>query len=156
MAAVPAAVADYLRRENLPSKLVMAPDPTLDGVPWESQPLLERRLGKPEIQDQVGLSSAFAAVAETGSLIALSGPDHPSTLNFLPETHIVVLPADRVTGSYEDVGDNLRQRQAGAHLPRTVNMITGPSLSGDIEQTLQHGAHGPRRLHIVLVGDGSA
>ncbi len=156
MAAVPQAVADYLRRENLPAKLVMAPDPSLDAAPWDSQPLLERRRGKPAPEDQVGLSSMFAAVAETGSLIALSGPDHPSTLNFLPETHIVVLPAARVTGSYEDVWDKLRAQQTDATLPRTVNMITGPSLSGDIEQTLQHGAHGPRRLHILLVGDGSA
>ncbi len=154
MAAVPQAVSDYLRRENLPSRFVMAPDATLDEAPWASMPLLEHRRGKPDPADEVGVSSMFAAVAETGSLIALSGPDHPSTLNFLPETHIVILPVDRVTGSYEDVWDRLRRHQADGSLPRTVNMITGPSLSGDIEQTLLHGAHGPRRLHIVLVGDG--
>ncbi|MHA1567529.1 MAG: LutC/YkgG family protein [Alphaproteobacteria bacterium] len=156
MAAVPQAVSDYLRRENLPSRFVMAPDPTLDAAPWADLPMLEHRRGKPEPSDEVGVSSMFAAVAETGSLVALSGPDHPSTLNFLPETHIVVLPADRVTGSYEDVWDRLRQHQTDGTLPRTVNMITGPSLSGDIEQTLLHGAHGPRRLHIFLVGDGTA
>jgi L-lactate dehydrogenase complex protein LldG len=38
-------------------------------------------------------------------------------------------------------------------LPRTVNLITGPSRTGDIEQRIQLGAHGPRRLHIVLVED---
>ena len=156
MAAVPQAVADYLRRENLPSRFVMAPDPTLDDAPWASLPMLDHRRGKPEPEDEVGVSSMFAAIAETGTLMALSGPDHPSTLNFLPETHIVVLPADRVIASYEDAWDKLRQHQANGTLPRTVNMITGPSLSGDIEQTLLHGAHGPRRLHILLVGDGTA
>ena len=86
-----------------------------------------------------------------------SGPAHPSTLNFVPETHVVVLPASRVVKSYEDVFDAVRELTAdpdrGGLPPRTVNFITGPSRSGDIEQTLLLGAHGPRRLHIVIVED---
>ncbi len=153
---VPAAVGDYLKGQNLPAQIVMAPDPTLDGADWGSQKLLEIRRGVPVESDPVSVTSAAAAVAETGTLIMNSGPDHPSTLNFLPETHIVVLPASRVAKSYEDIWDQLRGQMAerGGLLPRTVNMVTGPSRSGDIEQTLLLGAHGPRRLHIVLVGDG--
>jgi L-lactate dehydrogenase complex protein LldG len=157
MAAVPAAVGDYLKRQNLPAQIVMAPDPTLDdGADWTSQRLLDIRRGKPVESDPVSVTSAFAAVAETGTLVMESGPDHPSTLNFLPETHIVVLPASRLAKTYEDVWDKLRggMDRRGGLLPRTVNMVTGPSRSGDIEQTLLLGAHGPRRLHIVLVGDG--
>ena len=150
--AVPAAVTDYLKGENLPARAVMAPDPALDDVPWQAAPLLELRRGMPVAEDLVGLTSAFAAVAETGTLVMLSGPAHPSTLNFLPETHIVVVATERLVGAYEDALDRIRA--AGDTLPRTVNMITGPSRSGDIEQTLQLGAHGPRRLHVILVGDG--
>ena len=151
----------YLAAENLPARLVMAPDPDLDGIPWHVEPLLDVRRGLPTVQDEVGLTSAFAAVAETATLIMLSGQAHPSTLNFLPETHVVVLPADRLVGAYEDAWDLIRRqaRERSELLPRTVNMITGPSRSGDIEQTLQLGAHGPRRLHVVLVGgdgDGMA
>lgn len=157
MAAVPGALTDYLKRENLPAQVVMAPDPTLNSAPWENQPLLEIRRGVPEETDMVSVTSAPTAVAETGTLVMFSGADHPSTLNFLPETHVVVLPADRIAKTYEDVWDLLRQRVADGDsgldglLPRTVNLITGPSRSGDIEQTLLLGAHGPRRLHIILV-----
>jgi L-lactate dehydrogenase complex protein LldG len=81
----------------------------------------------------------------------ISGPDNPTTLNFLPETHIVVLPKSAVTGSYEDVWDRLRQHVGEGVMPRTVNLVTGPSRTGDIEQTIELGAHGPRRLHIILL-----
>lgn len=157
MDAVPNALTDYLKRENLPAQVVMAPDATLNGAPWESQPLLEIRRGVPVESDMVSVTSAPAAVAETGTLAMFSGPDHPSTLNFLPETHIVVLPANRIGKNYEDVWDLIRARIADGEsgldglMPRTVNFITGPSRSGDIEQTLLLGAHGPRRLHIILV-----
>ena len=157
MDAVPAALTEYLKRENLPAQVVMAPDPSLDSAPWDNQPLLEIRRGVPEEPDMVSVTSAPAAVAETGTLAMFSGPDHPSTLNFLPETHVVVLPANRVIKNYEDVWDIIRDRVADSEsgldglMPRTVNFITGPSRSGDIEQTLLLGAHGPRRLHIILV-----
>jgi L-lactate dehydrogenase complex protein LldG len=162
MTAVPQALTEYLKRENLPARVVMAPDPSLDGAQWDSEPLLEIRRGVPEEPDMVSVTSAPAAVAETGTLVMFSGADHPSTLNFLPETHVVVLPADRVAKTYEDVWDLLRQRRTDGEngrdglMPRTVNLITGPSRSGDIEQTLLLGAHGPRRLHIILVdADGT-
>jgi L-lactate dehydrogenase complex protein LldG len=81
----------------------------------------------------------------------VSGPETPSTLNFLPETHVVVVRASQIVGGYEDAWARLRAAMKA--MPRTVNFITGPSRSGDIEQTLQLGAHGPRRLHVVLVND---
>ena len=161
MADAPGAVSDYLRGENLPSEVVMAPDPSLDAAPWAENALLDIRRGVPGEPDQVSITSAPHAVAETGTLAMFSGPDHPSTLNFIPETHVVVLPASRLVKSYEDVWDAMREEAAdpgsgrGGLPPRTVNFVTGPSRSGDIEQTLLLGAHGPRRLHIVIVEDGA-
>ena len=147
---VPGAVADYLSRLNLPARLVMTPDPKLDGIPWETRPLLEIRKGRAEDGDAAGITGSFVAIAETGTLMLVSGPDTPTRNNFLPDTHVVVLRASDVVASYEDGWDRLRA--AGA-MPRTVNFITGPSRTGDIEQRLVLGAHGPRRLHIVLVED---
>jgi len=152
-AEVPGAVADFLSRQNLPARLVMTPDPKLDSIPWDARPMLELRRGRAEDGDAAGVTGAFAAVAETGTLMLISGAETPTRNNFLPDTHIVVLRASEVVACYEDGWDRLRA--AGA-MPRTVNFITGPSRTGDIEQRLVLGAHGPRRLHIVLIDDAGA
>ena len=146
---VPDRVADYLARENLPANLRLAPDPSLDGIPWEKRPTLTITRGKTDGSDEVALTGVFAGVAETGTLIMRSGPEHPTTLNFLPDSHLVVIRKSQIVGSYEDAWDKIRDGK----MPRTVNFITGPSRTGDIEQTIFMGAHGPRRMHIVLVED---
>ncbi|MGE5271671.1 MAG: LutC/YkgG family protein [Thiohalocapsa sp.] len=151
---VPAEVARYLAAENLPAELVMAPDAGLDALPWQARPLLQIRRGRAETGDQVSLTPCLAAIAETGTLLLVSDAATPTTLNFLPDTHIVVLHAGQVVASYEDGWDLVRAHSTakGAAWPRTVNLITGPSRTGDIEQRIQLGAHGPRRLHVILVG----
>jgi len=148
--AVPEEVARYLVAENLPAELVLAPDPSLDDLPWDERPLLRIRRGRAEAGDAVSLTPCFATIAETGTLMLISGAATPTTLNFLPDTHIVLVHADQVVAAYEDGWDRLRS--AGA-MPRVVNFITGPSRTGDIEQRIELGAHGPRRLHIILVDD---
>jgi L-lactate dehydrogenase complex protein LldG len=150
-AEVPGAVASLLARENLPAQLVASP--ALEDLPWRDRPVLTVRFDRAQGADAVSVTPAFAAIAETGTLMLTSGPDTPSTLNFLPDTHIVVLKADDIVGPYEDALDRVRARNA--RMPRTINFVTGPSRTGDIEQIIQLGAHGPRRLHILLVeGDG--
>lgn len=149
---VPKAVAAYLAQENLPARLRMAPDPQLNDIPWERVPTLDIQRGMAQDRDEVGFTGCLAAVAETGTLVMTSGPTHPTSLNFLPETHVVVLKARQVTGAYEDALDIIKQQHRGS-LPRTINLITGPSRTGDIEQTIYMGAHGPRRLHILLVDE---
>jgi L-lactate dehydrogenase complex protein LldG len=115
---------------------------------------LQIRRGKAEPGDAVSLTPCLAAIAETGTLMLVSGSGTPTTLNFLPDTHVVVVRAGQVVAGYEDGWDLIRARAAqGEGWPRTVNLITGPSRTGDIEQRIQLGAHGPRRLHIVLVDD---
>jgi len=150
------AIGDYLQSENLPARLIVAPDPALGKIDWAALPMVDVRSGLPQSTDEISVTSALGAVAETGTLVMTSGPHHPSTLNFVPETHIVVVPAAKVCRAYEDVWDQIRLAAAGNLLPRTVNFVTGPSRSADIEQTLQLGAHGPRRLHIILVDDVAA
>jgi L-lactate dehydrogenase complex protein LldG len=150
-AQVPAAVAEYLRRNNLPAMIRHGEDPRLTALPWRTTPQLSVGAGKAEPDDTAGLSHADAGIAESGSVVLASGPDNPTTLNFLPENHIVVVAAGDVVGDYESGWERVRARHPGSLLPRAVNFITGPSRSADIEQTIQLGAHGPRRLHIILV-----
>jgi L-lactate dehydrogenase complex protein LldG len=150
--ALPEAVAAFLRDANLPAAIRMGNDPKLRGLPWYRVPQLSLAHGPSDGTDPVTLSHAIAGVAETGTLVLTSGPDNPTTLNFLPETHIVAIRALDIAGDYESVWKIIRARYGKGEMPRTVNMITGPSRSADIEQTLLLGAHGPRRLHIVIVG----
>jgi len=148
-AELPDLIADYLRQHNLPMNLVTAADPVLTKISWDGG-FWDIRQGKPSEEDPIGLTTAFAGIAETGSLMLASDSDHPMTLAFLPETSIVTLKSDLVHRAYEDA---LKAFRATRALPRSINLITGPSRSGDIEQTLQLGAHGPKRLLIVLVDE---
>ncbi len=151
--AVPDALGAYLAAHNLPSEVAMAPHPELQAIPWSKRPLLVLREGRAHGSDLVSLQHAFAAVAETGTLMLPSAPERPTTLNLLADTAVVMLRASRVVGAYEDAWDLLRD--AGP-MPRNVMLVTGPSRSADIEQTLELGAHGPRRLHVLLIEDDPA
>lgn len=152
-AEVPGEVSAYLARNNLPANVAMAPSPLLEGYDWASQKMLSIRRGRGEGSDQVSVTGAFAGIAETGTVVMASGPDHPVSLNLLPDTHVVVLREADIVGGYEDVWGRLRARYGKDLMPRTVNTITGPSRTGDIEQAMELGAHGPRRMHILVVRD---
>ena len=145
-------IAAYLRSHALPASLRMGTDPLLGALPWDAGPDIERRLGRAEPSDQISLSRALAAAAETGTLFLVSGPDNPTTLNFLPETHMVVIATADILGSYEEAWDRLRAVYGPGVMPRTVNLISGPSRTADIEQTIVRGAHGPRRLAVLILG----
>ena len=147
------AIAAWLAAEGLGTDLIAAPDPALDAWGLTAGNGLTVRRGIATGDDTVSVTPSVAGIAETGSLLVTAGPGTPYTLNFLPETHIAVLHADRIVGGYEDAWAMVRQHnEKGAALPRTVTLITGPSRSSDIERTVTIGVHGPKRLHIVLVG----
>ncbi len=152
-AGIPAAVAALLRTLNLPLAIRHGDDPLLTSLPWGRAGTLEVRRGPSDGGDLAAVSHAFAGVAETGTLVLLSGADNPTTLNFLPDVHIVVIDAKDVAADFETVTARLRKRFGAGTMPRVVNFITGPSRSADIEQTLILGAHGPRKLHVIVVGE---
>jgi L-lactate dehydrogenase complex protein LldG len=152
---VPAAVAALLRRHNLPMQIRRGDDPRLAGLPWGKERQLEVTTGPSDGHQLASVSHAFAGVAETGTLVMASGPDNPTTLNFLPDTHIVAVDAKDVAGDYESVWQRVRETFSIETLPRAINLITGPSRSADIAQILILGAHGPRRLHVLVVAEGA-
>jgi L-lactate dehydrogenase complex protein LldG len=149
MKALPEALAAALRESNLPSRLRAGADHIFDDLRAEPG-LLEILPGAAAAEDTASLSRAFAGAAESGTLFLLSGPDNPSTLNFLPATHIAVIHTSDICGSYEEAWTRVRSAYAGT-LPRTINLIGGPSRTGDIEQTLVMGAHGPKNLIVLIV-----
>lgn len=147
---VPTAIADYLRNNNLPARVRMGDDLRLAAMPWQ-ETALDVSKGRSDGHDLVAVNHAFGAVAETGTLAMTSGAENPTTLNFLPDYAIAVVSEKDITGDYEGLWDRLRTEYGKGLMPRTVNWITGPSRSGDIEQTILLGAHGPRSVHIVVV-----
>ncbi len=145
-AEVPAAVARYLRGLGLAPAGICWPE--FAALDWQAQGLaVESRAARGD--DLVGITGVFCAIAETGTLVTCSGPGTPPATSLLPETHIAVLRRDRIVAGMEDAWTLLREEHGA--LPRAVNFISGPSRTADIEQTVTLGAHGPYRVHILLL-----
>jgi L-lactate dehydrogenase complex protein LldG len=143
---VPRAVARYLDAHGLAREGCVWP--RLAWLDWASAGLrFEPRAA--EDRDAVGVTGVFAALAETGTLMVVSGPDTPAAASLLPETHVAVVPAARIVKHMEDAWA-LARAELG-RLPRAVNFISGPSRTGDIDQTIVVGAHGPSRVHMIVV-----
>ena len=145
LAGVSEAVVRHIEDNALGDAIVVAPE--LEGIRWSNRLAVETRAARGS--DRVSVTGAFAGIAETGSVMLLSGPESPTTLNFLPEDHIVVLRESRIVPHPEDAWALLRAERGA--MPRTVNLICGPSKTGDVELRITEGAHGPRRFHVVVV-----
>jgi L-lactate dehydrogenase complex protein LldG len=147
LAEVPQAVANYLKQKNLP--VAGACWPEFGELDWKGAGLsIEARPSNGD--DKLGVTGVFCAVAENGTLMLLSGEHTHATTSLLPENHIAVVPASRIVRAMEDGWDLLRAERGT--LPRQVNFVSGPSRTADIEMTLVLGAHGPFRVHVVIVG----
>ncbi len=153
--AIPAAVARYLDSLVLPPPL--ASQKSRKGVCWPEFADLDWKGASLVVEarptsgnDRLGITGAFCAIAETGTLMVLTGKDAPTATTLLPDTHIAILRADRVVSGMEEAFALVRQERG--KLPRAINMISGPSRTGDVEQTIVLGAHGPFRVHILVVG----
>ncbi len=146
LAAVPAAVARYLAGRDLPRAAVIWPE--FGRLDWRAAGI-EVAARAAEDADRVGITGAFCAIAETGTLMTVSGRDTPATVSLLTETHVAVVAKSRIVRGMEEAWQ-LARAELG-QLPRAVNFISGPSRTADIEQTVTLGAHGPYRVHIILV-----
>jgi L-lactate dehydrogenase complex protein LldG len=143
---VPTLLMHYLSEKKLPARGVCWP--SLAELPWSAAGLdIQSRPAND--QDLLGVTGAFCAIAETGTLMMLSGTETPATTSLLPETHVAVLDPCRIVATMEDAWDLMRKEYKQP--PRAVNFISGPSRTADIEQTVTLGAHGPYRVLVILV-----
>jgi len=154
VAAVPSAVARYVDALDLPAPLAAQKShagvcwPEFAALNWHGAGLaIEARptLG----DDRLGITGAYCAIAETGTLVVVSGAATPTATALLPDTHVAVLRASHIVAGMEEAFALLRAERSS--LPRAVNLISGPSRTGDIEQTIVLGAHGPFRVHILVI-----
>ncbi|WGS48944.1 lactate utilization protein C [Paraburkholderia sp. D15] len=143
---VPAAAHRYLAQHALPLQAIAWQ--TLRELAW-AEAGLSVEFRKPRDSDVVGLTGCFCATAETGTLVLLSGPETYASAGLLPETHIAIVPASRIVAGHEEAFGLIRSERG--ELPRAVNFVSGPSRTGDIEQTIVLGAHGPYRVHVIVV-----
>lgn len=141
---LPARVLAWLEAKGLPARMAVAP-PLMD-LPWPDA--VQRHSGRAGIDESVAVSLAFGGIAESGSVAMYSGPNSPITHNYVPEFHLVAVFCDEICDSQEGIWDKVR---ASGDMPRALNLIAGPSRTGDVEQTIQLGAHGPRQMHVLLV-----
>lgn len=152
-AGIPQVIAEYLRANNQPLRLRHGSDAYLASLGLQQIAGLEVVTGRAAADDPTGLSLAFAGIAETGTMALTSGKDNPVTLGYLPDTHIIVVPRSRIVATYEDAFELLRKERGPQPMPRTLNLITGPSRTADIGGRIVIGAHGPRRLLAIVAGD---
>lgn len=141
------AVTTYLSAQSLGQELVVAGTPFLQQLNWPATLSFEMRAAT--TQDKVVLVEAYAGIAETGSIVMCSNSESPTSLNFLPDHFLCVVQRNNIVDYMEDIW--LRLRSEGGELPRAINIITGPSRTADVEQIIQMGAHGPRKVHLLLL-----
>ena len=113
-----------------------------------------RRHREDAVEAQIGVTGADLVLAETGSLILLSGDGRPRSTSLLPDTHIAVFDRSRLVESLEQVGiwlEALHADPARSMSGAMINVITGPSRTADIELTLTRGVHGPKDVHAIFV-----
>jgi L-lactate dehydrogenase complex protein LldG len=97
-----------------------------------------------------GFTGTVGGIAETGGLLLTPGPAEPRLLSLVPPVHIALLRASTIQDS---LWSAVKALGWGRSLPPNALLISGPSKTADIEQTLAYGVHGPRRLIVVLVDD---
>ena len=143
---VPAEIARYLSSEKLENKLAgWAEFATLG---W-GKANIEFANRAANANDLVGLTGCFCGIGETGTLLLLGALATPKVTALLPETHICVLKKSRIVPTMEDAFQLMRDEIGEP--PRATFFVSGPSRTADIEQTIVIGAHGPYRVHIVLI-----
>jgi L-lactate dehydrogenase complex protein LldG len=141
-AEIPAAVADLLRAKNMAAEIHLAPGASAPDMPSLT---VTHALPGP---DDAALTAAPLAIAETGTLAYTAAEPNPASWHFRAGFEIAVLRAADILPHMENV---LARIKAKGALPHTINFVTGPSRTGDIEQTLELGAHGPKALAILII-----
>jgi L-lactate dehydrogenase complex protein LldG len=99
-------------------------------------------------ESDFGITSADYGLADTGTLVMLSGTQEPRMISLLPPVHIAIVPEQRILGNLDELLTVLPQP---AEQTSSVVLITGPSRTGDIEQILVRGVHGPGELYVVVM-----
>ncbi len=147
-----AAIGHHIYSHFRSHRLVAGNDPRLAAMPWRDAGVLPR-FGSLEVGEPVALSFAQLGIVETGSIMTWTGRSNPAANNLLPEHHIVLVDTADLVSTMEHAWGRINQELEKNGRPRGINFIAGPSSTADIEGQLVYGAHGPRKWHVILMGD---
>ena len=144
-------IARYVYQRYRNYRVVAGNDARLAAMPWRDAGVLVR-FGAAAPQDRLAITYALLGVVESGSLAVFSSRHNPGSNNWLPQDHIILCDASDIVADYEHAWRELRQRQTQLGAPRGIHFISGPSATADIGFQMVFGAHGPQRLHVIIVG----
>jgi L-lactate dehydrogenase complex protein LldG len=145
---IPASIWSIIMEARLPQRLHVPQNSPLNALAWERAPGLVLSTAPPN-RDECALAAADYGIAETGTLVFLSGPRSPSSWHFRPGCEFALVMRNAILSRLEDV---IAKLATEPRLPATLNLVTGPSRTADIEQTIELGAHGPRDVHVIVAG----
>ena len=149
---VPAAVARYIAAQKLSKRVFVGAELPLTAADWAVASTLQLDTGAVRRDGDTLVTGCYAGVAEAGALITVSSSGEPNEAKFLASTHIAVLRCQDIVSTFEDLWVRLRGEFAEAdQWPRTMNWIVGPSRTADLGVPSKLGAHGPARVHIIVV-----
>lgn len=142
----PEAIWSFLISKQAEPRLHFIQESPVAALPWQRAPGLTLTSERPSGLE-TAVSIADFGIAETGTIVFFSSERSASSWHFLPGREIVLVRRDTIVPRLENVIESLARRPA---MPATVNLVTGPSRTADIEQTIERGAHGPRELCVII------
>ncbi|WP_299020204.1 lactate utilization protein C [uncultured Photobacterium sp.] len=101
-------------------------------------------------QVDAGITHCLAGIADTGTLILWPGTDEPRTLSLVPPTHIALIKRSTLISNFAEL---IQKQSWHIGMPTNAILVSGPSKTADIQQTLAYGAHGPKELIVILIED---
>lgn len=149
---LPSSVARYLHGQGLPAQALVVDDIRALGA-FDEQPdelaVIDRSI---QPDGDTVVTGCFAGLADAGAIVIVSAAGYPVAMNFLAETHIAVVPACRIFADHDDLW-RCFDEEFGDIRPRMMNWIVGPSRTADLGVPSKLGAHGPARVHILIVDE---
>ena len=147
-------IISSLQKTNLRAQRIAISDtPSVERLMHQTDLEIEALSIAPNASDifsyDVGISTAQAAIAETGTLVLDSADERHRFVSLVPPVHIAIVDASRIC---ETLGQALAFMRKDKELSRTVTFVTGPSRTADIELTLAIGVHGPQELYVIVNG----
>ena len=140
----------YAKNTQLGSRILLLKQSTPEKMPeLVNYDVTIETMKKRIFSIDASITETLGGIAETGSLILWPSRDEPRLMSLIPPIHLAVLQAEKIYNTFSEANDEGRWTEKG--MPTTALLISGPSKTADIEQTLVYGVHGPKQLVVFII-----